>query len=406
MKISKKDKIITGEITLTGSKSICNRALLIRALSGQDFPIYKIAAAKDTQTLTKLLSHQGEIYDAGPAGTTFRFMTAYLALQNETQILTGSERMKQRPIGILVDALNSLGANIEYLEKEGFPPLKIHAPNQNLGKNNTINIPANVSSQYISALLMIAPTLPNGLILNLKGNIVSRPYIQMTLNLMAYFGINYDWTENTIAISNQNYIGKSFTVEADWSATSYYYTMAAFADECDLQLNGLFKNSVQGDSILGQMMVHFGVQTIFNKNGIHLSKVEKSISPFVYDFLECPDVAQSLAVVCGGLGINGHFSGLKTLKIKETDRVQALHQELAKVGVSFNEQADETCKITKKAAIQNSIPSIETYEDHRMAMAFAPLAMQLGAIQIEHPEVVEKSYPQFWEDLESLGFKC
>lgn len=406
MKISKKDRVIKGAITLTGSKSICNRALLIRALSGLDFPIYKVAAAKDTQTLMELLGHQGEVYDAGPAGTTFRFMTAYLALQDGTQVLTGSERMKQRPIGILVNALNSLGANIEYLENDGYPPLKIHAPSSDFGQNNAVSIPANVSSQYISALLMIAPTLPNGLILNLEGHIVSRPYIQMTLNLMAYFGIKYEWKGNTISINNQNYIGKPFTVEADWSAASYYYTMAAFADECDLQLNGLFENSVQGDAVLSEMMAHFGVQTVFNENGVHLSKNENAISPFVYDFLECPDVAQSLAVVCGGLGVNGHFSGLETLKIKETDRVNALHQELKKVGVAFDEQTDETCKVAQKAAIQNAIPTIATYEDHRMAMAFAPLAMQLGAIQIEHPEVVEKSYPQYWEDLSTLGFVC
>ncbi len=407
MKLSKKDRIIKGEITLTGSKSICNRALLIRALSGQDFPIYKIAAAKDTQTLIQLLADKGTTYDAGPAGTTFRFMTAYLALQDGEQLLTGSERMKQRPIGILVNALNQLGANIEYLEKEGYPPLKINKPAPHFGENNTIQIPASVSSQYISALLMIAPVLPNGLVLELTGHVVSRPYIQMTLNLMAHFGIEYQWKENAISISAQNYLAQPFTVEADWSAASYYYAMAAFSDECDLQLNGLFANSVQGDSVLSEMMTHFGVQTIFNKNGLRLSKskmAEMAEKPFVFDFLECPDIAQSLAVVCGGLGIGGHFSGLETLKIKETDRVQALFQELQKVDVDFIEQADGSCQIRKKAAIQNSIPSFATYEDHRMAMAFAPLAMRLGSVQIEHPQVVEKSYPDFWKDLAQLGF--
>jgi 3-phosphoshikimate 1-carboxyvinyltransferase len=404
--ISKKDKTIKGAITLTGSKSICNRALLIRALSGEDFPIYKIAAAQDTQTLIELLESNTIVRDAGPAGTTYRFMTAFLALQEGEQTLTGSERMKQRPIKILVDALRSLGANIEYLENDGFPPLKIGTPNSDIGKNNEISIPAGVSSQYISALLMIAPNLPNGLKLTLTGDIVSLPYIQMTLNLMAYFGVTHRWEAQTIIIEAQNYEAKPFTVEADWSAASYYYSLAAFAENCDLQLNGLFENSIQGDAALVKMTEHFGVKTTFNEAGVHLSKVAEKKTEFVYDFLECPDLAQAIAVICGGLGIKGHFSGLKTLKIKETDRVAALYNELKKVGVAFEEQTDGSCKISKKASSPTLPSSFATYEDHRMAMAFAPISMLVGAIQIEEPMVVGKSYPDFWKDFEALGFEC
>ena len=404
--ILKKDKTVKGTISLTGSKSICNRALLIRALSGKDFPIYKIAAAQDTQTLIELLESDKIIRDAGPAGTTYRFMTAFLALQDGDQILTGSKRMKQRPIGILVDALRRLGANIEYLENDGFPPLKIGSPKSDIGKNNAIDIPAGVSSQYISALLMIAPNLPNGLKLTLTGDIVSLPYIQMTLNLMAHFGVSHRWKGQTIIIEPQDYEAKSFTVEADWSAASYYYSLAAFADDCDLQLNGLFENSVQGDSALVEMTEHFGVKTTFNEAGVHLSKIAQKETTFVYDFLECPDLAQAIAVICGGLGIKGHFSGLKTLKIKETDRVAALYNELKKIGVAFDEQTDSSCKVSGTASSPTHTPSFATYEDHRMAMAFAPISMLIGTVQIEEPMVVGKSYPDFWKDFEGLGFEC
>ena len=404
--ISKADKNISGTITLTGSKSICNRALLIRALTSKDFPIYKIAAAKDSQTLIELLQSSNIVRDTGPAGTTYRFMCAFLALQEGEQILTGSERMKQRPIGILVEALKSLGADIEYLENDGYPPLRIGTPAANFGQNNQISIPANVSSQYISALLMIAPCLPNGLKLTLTGDIVSVPYIQMTLNLMAYFGVNHEWQEQTIIVAPQAYQAKSFTVEADWSAASYHYALAAFADECDLQLNGLFEKSVQGDSALVEMTKHFGVKSTFNSEGVRLTKSKASSETFVYDFLECPDLAQAIAVICGGLDIKGHFSGLKTLKIKETDRVAALYNELKKINVAFDEQEDGSCIVSGKATLPNPTPSFATYEDHRMAMAFAPIAMQIGKIHIEEPDVVGKSYPAFWEDFGLLGFEC
>lgn len=407
--IRKTTSSLIGEITLAGSKSISNRTLIIRALCGEDFPIGHLANAKDTDLLQGLLASTNSLRDAGAAGTTFRFMTAYLATQPGTQTLTGTERMKQRPIGVLVDALRSLGAKIEYLEKEGYPPLRIGPPDQ-FGQNSQVKIAANTSSQYISALLMIAPTLPNGLELELLGKIVSRPYIEMTLAQMAYFGVQHEWEGQSIRIKPQRYQARPFVVEADWSAASYYYAMAAFAEEVDLQLNGLFENSLQGDAVLTEIMAQLGVRTRFNARGIHLSKSGQALPKvFEYDFLRCPDLAQTIAVVCGGLGVTGRFTGLETLRIKETDRIAALDQELAKVGVKVIEaglaaDGKEYFLIEGKAAVGTPAPEFATYEDHRMAMAFAPLAF-FGAIKIHEPEVVVKSYPDYWRDLEGLGFE-
>lgn len=410
--ISKKNKKIAGTIDLDGSKSISNRALIIRALCEGDFEIKKIANSKDTETLQALLMTKDSVLDTGAAGTTYRFMTAYLALQEGEQILTGSERMKQRPIGVLVEALKVLGADIEYLEKEGYPPLRIKEPKK-IGATNQLTISAGTSSQYISALLMIGPTLQNGLELTLDGKIVSRPYIEMTLSLMTYFGVEHSWVENKIKIAAQKYQAKDFVVEADWSAASYYFSVAAFADELDLQLNGLFENSVQGDAVLPEMMQAFGIQTIFNEKGIHLSKSESPAKPFFeWDFIKCPDLAPTIAVVCGGLGTQGLFTGLETLRIKETDRIAALQNELGKVQVFVSQlpaqfskkSGKEYFSIEGKAATEET-PTFPTYEDHRMAMAFAPLAMLLDEIKIEDPNVVVKSYPAFWEDFKKLGFE-
>lgn len=410
--ISKPNRRIVGEITLTGSKSISNRVQIIRALCEDTFPIHRLAKAKDTEVLEELLASEKIIRDAGPAGTTFRFLTAYLSLQPDIQILTGTERMKKRPIGVLVDALRKLGADIEYVENEGYPPLQINPPREDFGRNNRLKIAANTSSQYISAILMIAPTLPRGLELTLEGNIVSRSYIEMTLALMRYFGVTAGWKENIIKINPQDYKPKEFTVEADWSAASYYYAMAVFADELDLQINGLFKESVQGDAVLATMMEKFGIQTEFNDRGIRLTKKGTTLPPiFEYDFLEYPDLAQTLAVVCAGAGVHGIFTGLETLRIKETDRIAALQTELGKVQSFLSKLPEKFAKksgkqyfqVEGKAVVEN-MPTFATYEDHRMAMAFAPLAM-FGDIKVEDPNVVEKSYPDFWRDLEQLGFE-
>lgn len=409
--IYKSDRRLIGEITLAGSKSISNRALIMQALCDTDFPIHRLANAKDTQLLQSLLNSDEDLLDAGAAGTTFRFLTAYLAIQPGVQILTGTERMKQRPIKILVEALRQLGATIDYLENEGYPPLRIGEPTDD-NRTNQLRIAADTSSQYISALLMIAPVLPNGLELTLVGNMVSRPYIEMTLALMQYFGIQYSWVEDVITVPPQDYIARPFIVEADWSAASYFYAMAAFAEEVDLQLNGLFENSTQGDAALVKMMGQFGILTEFNTEGIRLHKNGNAPQPiFEYDFIECPDLAQTLAVVCAGTSVHGVFTGLETLKIKETDRIAALKNELAKVGATMaalpprfsQKNGKQYFSVEGPVTVENS-PVFATYEDHRMAMAFAPLAF-FGPIQIEHPGVVDKSYPDFWEDLKKLGFE-
>jgi 3-phosphoshikimate 1-carboxyvinyltransferase len=410
-KISKPNRHIVGEITLDGSKSISNRILIIRALCNDFFNIKNLSTSNDTTTLLNLLKDKkAEVFDAGAAGTTFRFMTAYLALQEGTQILTGSERMKQRPIGKLVNALRALGCNIDYLENEGYPPLKINTPKSlNI---NELSIAANTSSQYITALLMIAPTLKNGLRLTLEGTIVSLPYIQMTLALMKYFGVEHIWSGNTIIVEKQDYKAHDITVEADWSAASYYYALAAFADTLDLKLNGLFKDSLQGDSVAVEMGFHFGIDTEYTEGGLRLTKSGNPITElFEWDFVKCPDIAQTFAVICAGIGVQGLFTGLETLFIKETDRVQALKNELAKVGASFVKLPARFAQKTQKQYFMidgkaefEKIPTFPTYEDHRMAMAFAPFAM-FDTIKIEDPSVVNKSYTQFWEDLKVLGFE-
>ena len=407
--LNKPDKAVTGTIDLAGSKSISNRALIIRALCPEPFEIRRLADANDTRLLAALLDSDAVERDAGPAGTTFRFLTAYLALQPGEQVLTGTERMKQRPIGVLVETLRALGARIDYLEKEGYPPLRIGEPS-GFGRVSRLSISAGTSSQFISALLMIAPVLPGGLTLELEGRIVSRSYIEMTLNQMAYFGIHYTWEGHTIRIEPQTYQPRTFTVEADWSAASYYYALAAFAGPLDLQLDGLFANSIQGDSALVEMMEYFGVRTEFNNSGVRLTKNGKALPAFFeWDFILCPDIAQTLAVICGGLGVTGIFTGLETLRIKETDRLAALRDELAKVMVDFHPysgkpNAPGECWTVEGKAAWKDRPVFDTYEDHRMAMAFAPLAL-LGPVAIREPMVVVKSYPGFYADFERLGFE-
>jgi 3-phosphoshikimate 1-carboxyvinyltransferase len=408
--VSKPDKNLQGEIVLDGSKSISNRALIIRALCGENFHIDHLSTSLDTRLLQHILASEETVLDAGAAGTTFRFLTAYLAMQDGSRILTGSERMKQRPVAPLVDALRHLGADIEYLEREGFPPLRINAQKK-MNADASLKIAAGTSSQFISALAMIALVLPGGLKMELQGEIVSRPYIEMTLKLMGYFGASHAWEGNTLIIPHQPYQPRELAVEADWSAASYFYVMAAFSQTCDLRLVGLSKESLQGDAVLPVMMESFGIQTVFQGNSIVLRKSGSPVKPFFeWDFLPCPDLAQSLAVVCAGLGVQGLFSGLSTLRIKETDRIAALQNELAKVQVflsrlpaRFSKKSEKEFYSVEGLAKVQGAPTFTTYEDHRMAMAFAPLAM-LGEIQIEEPGVVKKSYPAFWQDLEKLGF--
>lgn len=413
--ISKKDHVLVADIPLDGSKSISNRALIMQALAGEARKtISGLSRSKDTVTLQHLLQQEGDVFNAGDAGTTFRFLTAYLAIQPGTQILDGSERMRERPVGGLVEALRVLGADIACLGREGFPPLRIGPAKQPVSNQPAqISVAGTTSSQFVSALLMIGPYLPGGLELTLSGGLVSRPYVEMTINMMRIFGAFVRWEHDTIFVSPGHYTTPEYRVEADWSAASYWYALAALADTVELRLKGLQENSIQGDAVIRTFMQKFGVQTTFEQDGILLKKSGKSPAPaFQADFLECPDIAQTLAVVCAATGTAGLFSGLDTLSIKETDRIAALKQELRKTGVSFSRlpermhkkaAPDKTFYLVEGKAHWQTPPRFATYNDHRMAMAFAAFAF-LREIEIEHPQVVEKSYPQFWEHLKAAGF--
>jgi len=400
IRISHPTQIIEDTIHLTSSKSESNRALIIQALSENTFPIKNLAAAKDTQTLQQLLASEEKTLDVGHAGTVMRFLTAYLSLQQKEHIITGSSRMKERPIKVLVDALTTLGANIDYLENDGFPPLKIQGHEMEGG---IIQVDGSVSSQYISALLMIAPQLKNGLVIEFKGEVISQPYINMTIELMRYFGAQVNWSDNRITVKNDQYHGKEFTVEADWSSASYWYGIAALSKKTTVNLLGLKKNSLQGDAALYKIYENFGVTTTWIDGGICLTKTDQCISLFEYDFEDCPDIAQTVAVTCAALNIEARFTGLKTLRIKETDRVFAIQTELNQLGYNVTVEGDDILVHATSTKNSPSTNSIKTYDDHRMAMAFAPLAL-ISSVNIDDEDVVVKSYPNFWRDLQQVGF--
>ena len=403
--VSTKNSIINGSINLPSSKSISNRALIINALNYSPYPLRNLSDSDDTVVLSVALNSNSNKFDIGHAGTAMRFLTAFLAKIVGEWEVTGSERMQQRPISILVDALNSLGAQIKYLKNEGFPPLKI------LGSHltgKTIELDGSVSSQYISALLLIAPTIENGLTLKLKGEITSRSYINLTLELMAKFGIQYKWEENEITVPEQNYIARDFTIEADWSGASYWYEILSLCKTGEILLENLQLESLQGDANIADWFEQFGVFSVQKENGVLLSKIEVELpAKLNIDFIENPDVAQTMACLCVAKEIPFHFLGLKTLKIKETDRISALQNELAKLGAVLTEpESGELAwdgKISEEIKIEN--PIIETYHDHRMALAFAPLVLAGNPIRIIDPMVVTKSYPGFWDDLKKVGFE-
>ena len=402
--VSKPNKTLSGSIILPGSKSVANRALIIHALSYSPYPIENLSESDDTRVMEQVFNSNANHFDIGHAGTAMRFLTAFLSQIVGEWTITGSDRMKQRPIGILVDALNKLGARIEYLENEGFPPLKIYGSHL---KGCVLELDGSVSSQYISALLMIAPTIEDGLTLRLKNKITSRSYIEMTLKLMEQFGVQHVWKGNEIRIAEQNYKALSFSVEADWSGASYWYQMAVLAENVDVELIGLTTESLQGDAMIAQWFEQLGIQTTATENGSRLTKNGLPLPKFLQlNFIENPDVAQTFAVLCVMKQIPFHFTGLETLKIKETNRIAALQDELAKFGAQITEPVhgelkwDGTFPLEKQA-----VPEIETYHDHRMAMAFAPACQSFGPIAILDPMVVTKSYPGFWDDLKTVGFE-
>lgn len=408
LKLSHRGGEIIDTIGLTGSKSESNRALILSALSNGIIQIQNLSNADDTVTLNNVLksiqeSHANLTVDIGPAGTAMRFLTAYLSFVPGNFLLTGSERMKQRPIGILVDALKSIGAAIDYPEKDGYPPLSIIGGLKQT--QDQLAIRGDVSSQYLSALLLIAPFLPLGLTLNITSDLTSKPYVTMTLQMLAEAGIQHTWKGQSISIPHQTVKETILNVEPDWSAASYWYAVIALSPiGSSLFLPGLRTSSLQGDSSIVNIMTNFGVVSTFENNGV---KVEKSHSPkkqqTLFNFKECPDLAQTVIACCAALGYNATFTGLETLKIKETDRIKALQNELAKFNVSLTEENELYHLNTDNRTTPDSI-QIKTYEDHRMAMAFAPLAIHFNELVIEDPEVVGKSYPAFWTHLEQIGF--
>ena len=402
--VSKPDKILKGSVRLPASKSISNRALVINALSYSPYPIKNLSDSDDTRVMEQVFSSNTNRFDIGHAGTAMRFLTAFLSMIVGEWTLTGSERMKQRPIGILVDALNKLGARIEYLENEGFPPLKICGSHL---KGGIIELDGSVSSQYISALLMIAPSTEGGLTLRLRNKIMSRSYIELTLKLMKQFGVQHSWKGNEIRVAEQSYRPVQYTVEADWSGASYWYQMAALAEKADLELEGLKLDSLQGDCAIARWFDPFGIVSEETEKGVRLRKEEKPLPKNLQlNFIENPDVAQTFAVLCVMKKVPFHFTGLETLKIKETNRIEALQNELAKFGAAITEPAHGELKWDGTFPLEKTgHPSIPTYKDHRMAMAFAPACQVYGPVAIEEPLVVTKSYPAFWDDLKETGFQ-
>lgn len=394
-------KQVNTSIQLPASKSISNRVLIINALSYSSYDVKNLSESDDTQVLLKALSSNGTSFDIGPAGTAMRFLTAFLSKIIGEWEITGSERMKNRPIKILVDALIELGAKIEYLEKEGYPPLKIYGSSL---KGKTITLEGNVSSQYISALLMIGPCIENGLSIKLLNKVISRPYIEMTLSLMEYFGAKTSWNGDTISIKGDGYQAKEYFVESDWSAASYWYLIAALLPaNASIQLPDLFQESLQGDAHVNDIFKNLGVSTVFNK-GVNITSTKKELGIFEYNFINQPDLAQTVVVSCALNHMPFRFTGLQSLRIKETDRIAALIKELKKLGYIITAPEDGVMEFKGEKCEVETNPVIDTYDDHRMAMAFAPAAIKFPGIIIDEPKVVTKSYPNYWTDLEKAGF--
>lgn len=393
--------IIGGAPTrLPSSKSLSNRALILQALSVKRPVVNNLSEARDTALMQKLISSSDATIDVMDAGTTMRFLTAYFAVTNQQKVMTGTPRMKERPIGLLVDALRTIGVDINYEEKEGFPPHRIHGFAQQKGKE--VTVPGNVSSQYISALMMVAPALPQGLTIRLVGKIGSKPYIDMTGALMRHFGVSYEMGPDYVRIPPARYTGADYTVEADWSAASYWFAFAALAKQSSLKLPGVVSKSLQGDRAIVDIMERLGVTATFDTHGAILAKREGA-RELRWDFTDCPDLAQTVLPICAATGVTGDFTGLESLLIKETDRIAALQRELGKIGATLTEPSKGQWRLTPGHIDTKTKLVFDTYHDHRMAMGLAPLAT-LADVTINEPDVVNKSYPGFWEDMKRVGF--
>ena len=405
-------KALNQTIKLPASKSISNRAMIIHALSGSNVLPDNLSDCDDTEVIIQALQNNPYEINIKAAGTAMRFMTAFLATRNgEEHVITGTERMKHRPIGVLVDALRHLGADITYVGEEGFPPLCIKGGKLEGG---LLEVPGNISSQYVSALLMIGPMLSNGLTLRLKGDIISRPYIDLTLCMMREFGAIADWSDyETITVQAQRYKERSYYIESDWSAASYWYEMIALSKEADdeVRLEGLMDGSKQGDSSVRYIFSLLGVKTTFNTTEegvpttVTLRHSGRCVPRLEYDFINSPDLAQTFVVCCCMLGVRFHFRGLATLKIKETDRIEALKTEMHKLGFVLHDVNNSELYWDGERCEPQQDAAIDTYEDHRMALAFAPAVFRLDHLCINNPQVVSKSYPNYWEDLIKAGFE-
>ena len=407
----KAPKLQKAMVNLPASKSISNRALIIHALSGGQQMPDNLSDCDDTKVILNALQNMPEVIDIKAAGTAMRFMTAYLSVMQGTHVLTGTDRMKQRPIGILVDALRKLGADVTYEGAEGYPPLRITGQAIEGGE---LEIEGNVSSQYISALLMIAPVLKKGLELKLTGDIISRPYIDLTLWMMREYGADAEWTSNdTITVEPKPYVNHNYVIENDWSGASYWYEILALSGnrEAQVVLNGLMDGSKQGDSVIRYIFSVLGVKTTFQSKesgkpqNVTLKCNGRCVPKLEYDFVNSPDLAQTVIVTCAALNIPFHFKGLATLKIKETDRIEAMKREMRKLGYVLHDRNDSELFWDGERCEPTMEQGIDTYNDHRMALSFAPFAMKSGSLIINNPQVVTKSYPHFWQSLRDAGFE-
>ena len=398
IKISSKHKTIYGSIDLESSKSISNRLLIIKALCKTKFRIQNLSNAKDTKILNELLDRFNKRIDLNceDAGTALRFLIAFLATKEGIWRVSGSKRMHERPVKPLIDCLKELGAEIKYLEKGGFPPIEIKSKKL---KSKKLSLPGDISSQFISALLLVAPTIENGLTLEITSKVLSKPYIDMTLGLMSEFGIEYSWENNVIKVEQQNYLAKNIEVENDWSAASFWYSFLALSKSGEVKIPNLYVDSLQGDSVLSSIYLKLGIKTEFNEDSIVLYKTKNIAKELELDLSGHPDLALPIIVTCCGLGIKAHLMGLESLKIKESNRLECIKKELEKFNV-ISSISDSSIKIKENQKIVQPTSIIESYNDHRIAMSIAPLCMKVDSIKFDNKEVVNKSYPKFWEDFD------
>ena len=408
----KAPQVLNQTIKLPASKSISNRALIIHALSGGAILPDNLSDCDDTTVIINALQNNTHEINIKAAGTAMRFMTAFLSVKDgEEHVLTGTERMKHRPIGVLVDALRHLGADISYVGDEGFPPLRIKGRKLEGG---LLEVPGNISSQYISALLMIGPTLKNGLTLRLTGDVISRPYIDLTLWTMREFGADADWSDfETISVAPKPYKERNYYIENDWSAASYWYEMMALSthEDDEIRLEGLMDGSKQGDSSVRYIFSLLGVKSTFESKEegvpttVTLRHTNRCVPRLEYDFVNSPDLAQTFVVCCALKNVHFHFTGLSTLKIKETDRIEAMKKEMRKLGYVIHDKNNSELIWDGERCMPEIEGGIDTYEDHRMALSFAPASLCIEGLSINNPQVVTKSYPHFWEDIKSVGFE-